>query len=88
MRSVEEVAEAVVKAYFGNENTKALYQFILNALNAFAEERVNEALEEAAKVCGTFECTIASGSEVCNCDLEIATKIRTLKHGVKPEGSV
>ena len=39
----------------------------------------NIALESAAKIIIGHECSIAAGAEVCNCDIEIAERIRALK---------
>lgn len=47
-------------------------------LEVAAEARA-EALEEAAKLCEEKECAIARGSEVCECDSELANDIRALK---------
>lgn len=45
------------------------------------EEARSSALEQAAKIAASNECSIAGGTEVCNCDIEIAAKIRALMGG-------
>lgn len=52
-------------------------------VESILKEAVNEARaemrEQAAKIAEKEECSIARGEEVCNCDIEIAAKIRALK---------
>lgn len=38
-----------------------------------------DAISQAAKTAEAIECSIARGTEVCNCDIEIADAIRSLK---------
>lgn len=59
-----------ISGYASDKKRKAL----VKALSQYAKE----VLQQAAKLAEAKECSIARGTETCQCDVEIAAAIRSL----------